>query len=331
MTTSKLLKISKRAAIILLIAVFSIVGIVACGGAEDISGSGSGNFVQTPDDSGNTGPIPEPNPEPTPDQPETPEQPTFPADTYYEIYAPFVTSENNYLEVSYLDTNTLNDYWKKHVKRAGSNDNIQWIIRGGYNRQTDPRNGSYYYFDKNADIVYVHKGDKNEEKIKIKEFLGGVIVRYSIDNTGKVPDPPVYTIGGLYRYLLNREANNSKGEKGYTKYDNSQLNEFMREIHHWGEGDLTVMLMNVGYATVDTRYNFDFSYEFGVDEYYCTVDNNYRKDPSYFLGKNPTNYLGVETGRYWHEKLNVRVNHSHYLGRYNFRFTMAEAYDWWLQ
>lgn len=76
-----------------------------------------------------------------------------------------------------------------------------------------------------------------------------------------------------------------KGEKGYTKYDNSSLNEFMREIHYWGEGDLTVILMNLGYATIDFRYNmsFPFSYELGVDEYYCTVDDNYRKDPTYFL------------------------------------------------
>lgn len=89
--------------------------------------------------------------------------------------------------------------------------------------------------------------------------------------------------------------------------------------------------MNVGYATIDFRYNmsFPFSYELGVDEYYCTVDGNYRKDPTYFLGQNPTNYLGVERKDYWHEKLNVRVNHSHYLDRYNFRFTIAEAYDWW--
>ena len=88
--------------------------------------------------------------------------------------------------------------------------------------------------------------------------------------------------------------------------------------------------MNQGYATKDSRYSFKFNYELGVDEYYCTVDNNYRKDPSYFIGQNPTNYLGIEDRIYWHEKLNVRVNHSHYLGRYNFKFTMAEALDGWL-
>lgn len=45
--------------------------------------------------------------------------------------------------------------------------------------------------------------------------------------------------------------------------------EFMRAIHRWEEGDLSVILMNVGY---------DFGNgEYGVDEYYCTVDDNYRK------------------------------------------------------
>lgn len=325
MTRLKTIKVSNRIAVILLIAIFSIVGIVACGGAQDISASNGEGFVVNPDKSDSTdstGPT---------ETPGTSGRPCdYPENTYWELYAPFVTWDNT-LPVSYLDTNTLSEYWRKHIKRAGSNDNTQWIIRDGDNRRTDPRDGNYYYFDKNMDIVYMHQTDNNKYQIKVKEFLGGVIVRYNIDFTGKVPDPPVYTIGGLYRNTLNRESDNSKGEKGYTKYDNSPLNEFMREIHHWGEGDLTVLLMNVGYATIDFRYNmsFPFSYEFGVDEYYCTVDGNYRKDPTYFLGQNPTNYLGVERKDYWHEKLNVRVNHSHYLDRYNFRFTIAEAYDWW--
>ena len=61
------------------------------------------------------------------------------------------------------------------------------------------------------------------------------------------------------------------------------------------------------------------------------IDNNYRKDPSYFLGKNPSNYLGKDGKSYIGEKLNVRVNHSWRLDKFNFRFTMAEAYSWWSQ
>ena len=315
MKTSKLLKASKRIAIVLLIAAFNI----SCGGAGDISSSRGGSFVEN---------LEAPNPAGT--GLVKPEQSIFPNNTYYEIYAPFITSENNYLQVSYLDTNTLNDYWKKHVKRAGSNDNIQWIIRDGDNRKTDPRIENYYYFDKNADIIYAIKYTDNlKVKLKVKEFVGGVIVKTGIDYNGNTHG--VYTIGGLYRYVLNKYANNSQGERGYTKYENNNLNEFMRAIHDWNEGDLTVILMNTGFSTKDSRYSFPFSYEFGVDEYYCMIDNNYRKDPSYFLGKNPTNYLGKDGKSYIGEKLNVRVNHSWRLDKFNFRFTMAEAYSWWSQ
>ena len=79
MVTSKFFK---KVAIILLIAAFSIAGIVACGGAENIAGSG-GVAV---DDPGPTGPT---EPE-GPEGPEEPQQPTFPEDTYYKIYAPWV-------------------------------------------------------------------------------------------------------------------------------------------------------------------------------------------------------------------------------------------------
>ena len=205
MTRLKTIKVSNRIAVILLIAIFSIVGIVACGGAQDISASNGEGFVVNPDksdSSDSTGPT---------ETPWTSGQPcAYPENTYWELYAPFVTWDNT-LPVSYLDTNTLSEYWRKHIKRAGSNDNTQWIIRDGDNRRTDPRDGNYYYFDKNMDIVYMHQTDNNKYQIKVKEFLGGVIVRYNIDFTGKVPDPPVYTIGGLYRNTLNRESDNSKG------------------------------------------------------------------------------------------------------------------------
>ena len=326
MINENFLKILKRIAIIFLIVVFSIAGIVACSG-EDITGSGgrSNNFIEMPDT--NNGPT-----NLDPEQPDTPQQ-NFPDNTYYELYAPFVTTVTNYLKVSYLDTNTLNDFWKKHVTRAASNDNLRWVIRDGDNRQSDPRNGNYYYFGKNSDIFYLHE-TRNEYtasgyKIKVKEFVGGVIVKYNRDYKGNVPG--VWTIGGLYKTSLNKERNNSQGKKGYAKYNNGNLNEFMRASDNREEGDLSVILMNVGYASSDKRYTFDFNYEFGVDEYYCAIDNNYRKNPSYFLGKNPTNYLGTDEKGYQNEKLNVRVNHSGNLKKFNFRFTMAEAYDWWLQ
>lgn len=302
MINTRLFIVSKRVAIILLIAIFSIVGITACAGAEDIAGSSSGDFVPMPD-----------NPEPVP-EPDT----TFPEDTYYWTYSPFSYGHGNEFYVSYMDTNNLNDLWKRHVARTGSNDNIRWIIRDGDNKQTDPKSGNYYYFDKNSDIV--HAGSY-ADKVKVKEFVGGVIVRYNQDNTGAASD--VWTIGGLYKTLLNKDENNSQGQQGYGKYNNNNLNEFMRATHNREEGDLSIILMNLGYASSDERYKFRLSYEFGVDEYYSTTDNNYRKDASYFLGKNPSEY--------YDSKLDAKVNHSGNLRSFNFRFTLAEAYDWWEQ
>lgn len=216
---------------------------------------------------------------------------------------------------------TLNNFWKSHVARAGSNDNIKWIIRDGDNRQNDPKTGNYYYFDKNSDIVYVHQTDNNKYNIKVKEFVGGLIVKYNQDNTGA--SSQVWTIGGLYKTVLNKDSNNSQGQQGYGKYNNKNLNEFMRASDNRGEGDLSIILMNVGYATVDSRYQFQFSYEFGPDQYYSATDNNYRKDSSYFIGKNPSEYYNT--------KLDKKINHSGNLKSYNFRFTMAEAESWWWQ
>lgn len=321
MINKKIIKVSKRITIILLIAIFSIVSIVACSGAEDISGSGSSgvseDFTEIPE---------EPEPEKTGPVTLTTNLPTwgldykpeYPADSYYEIYAPFFTNTGNYFDVSYMDVYSLNKIWKGHVARTGSNDSIKWIIRDGDNRETEPRNGNYYYFDKNADII--HAG-RYADKVKVKEFVGGLIVKYNQDNTGA--SSKVWTIGGLYRTVLNKDANNSKGQQGYAKYNNDNLNTFMGIGDNRGEGDLSIILMNVGYATVDSRYRFEFSYEFGVDEYYSTTDNNYIKDPAYFLGKNPSEY--------YDSKLNVKANRSGQLNKFNFRFTMSEAYSWWFR
>lgn len=127
----------------------------------------------------------------------------FSENSYYEIYAHFIMTKTNYIFASYFDTATLNNFWKSHVARAGSNDNIKWIIRDGDNRQNDPKTGNYYYFDKNSDIVYVHQTDNNKYNIKVKEFVGGLIVKYNQDNTGA--SSQVWTIGGLYKTVTLKD------------------------------------------------------------------------------------------------------------------------------
>lgn len=309
MINAKLFKFSKRLFIILLVAVFSIVGIVSCSGVEDISGSRGGDYGDYTEDSEDTGVVTpdkdNPSTKPTEPAPNPNPKPTFPANTYTNIYTPWI--DWNPTNVSWQDTNTLTQLWKNLINNDGDRYGRKWCIRDGDNRIVgDFKQGNYYYFDDNFDIV--HSG-KYADNLKVKQFLGGVIVMYS---RGK--ESGTWTVGGLYKTLLNKEKNNSKGQKGYTKYENDNLNEFMRAIHRWEEGDLSVILMNIGYD--EKRYQA----EYGIDEYYCTVDDNYRKKPEYFLGKNPTNYLGTRDNVYWQEKLNVRVNHSWNLDRFNFTF-----------
>ena len=154
-----LFKISKRVAIILLIAVFSFAGIVSCSAdMTEPSASQTPELVPdsaitgpvTPDDT-NTSPEPEPEPEPEP----TPEpEPVFPEDTYRRIYTPW--RGDNYPTVSYQDTNKLLQYWKEMISRKDTGNTKRWMIR------TDKDGYNFYYFDKNFDLVYhrVGKGSK---------------------------------------------------------------------------------------------------------------------------------------------------------------------------
>ena len=306
MINYQLVKVFQKVAVIFLIAVFSVTGIVACS-ADATEPSASQSTI--PD----TGPT-------TPDEP----TPTFDEGTYYNLYVPWTTWREGsgwITNVSWQDTNALTKLWKELIDGGKHNDGKRWFIRDGDNRQSDHRTGNYYYFDKNFDIV--HAGNY-ADKLKVKQFLGGVIVKYS-GGDGKRHNG-AYTVGGLYKTLLNKEKDNSQGQQGYTKYNNDNLNEFMRAIHRWEEGDLSIILMNV------TSGNDVHQNEFGVDEYYCTVDDNYRKDPTYFLGQDPTTYLGKQLPYYSGEKLNVRVNHSWKIwGGFQFRFVYNFPYAWQLE
>lgn len=330
MVKEKIIKVSKRITIILLIISFNIGGIISCGG-EDITGS---NFSETTKENtreytksniptweknyksgDNT------NNENAINGGDSNSTLKFPEDSSYSVYiTPWTKRKgrgvykpthlpSNFDIVSYLDTNALTELWKGIIEGEQIGDGKKWAIRDvNIGKDTD----SYYYFDNNLDIVHVYEKETANGKyghvVKVKQFLGGVLVRYS----GGEASPITVTVGGLYKTLLNKEKNNSQGKRGYTtyKYDNN-LKNFMRAEHNWGEGDLSVIFMNVGFD------NYKEPQEFGVDEYYCTIDNNYRKNPSYFLGKDPENYIGTIDNNYrWNnEKLNVRINHWN-----NFRF-----------
>ena len=120
-------KFLHRVAIVLLIAVFSISGIVACGGGQDITGSRStGTDTVVVDPTNPDQPITNPDdPTTTPETPTTkpnvsssyPNSPSrWDDSTYRSIYVPFagVYSNDaqgkpvwNYATVSYMDRETL--------------------------------------------------------------------------------------------------------------------------------------------------------------------------------------------------------------------------------
>ena len=249
MKNSKLLKVSKRALIILLIIVFSIAGIVACGGAENIAGSSSGSYTE---DSGGTVTV---NPEtPNPEQPK-PEQPTFEENTYRSIYAPFVNWEDksqvpeaNKIKVSWNDTNTLSQIWQKQIEGGKDNDGKRFIIRDANNNQREPLTGSYYFFDKNFNIVYYRQG---KGSLLVRKFIRGTIVNFT-GYSGKKPAD--WGIGGEYETVL------TKNEITANNFD--QLNIFMgdRDMSET-RGQLEVLVLNTGYT-------FDNNTEFGVTFYY---------------------------------------------------------------
>ena len=251
MKNSKLLKVSKRALIILLIIVFSIAGIVACGGAENIAGSGSYT-----EDSGGTVTV---NPEtPNPEQ-SKPEQPTFEENTYRSIYAPFVNWEDksqvpeaNKIKVSWNDTNTLNQIWKKQIEGGKDNDGKRFIIRDANNNQKEPLTGSYYFFDKNFNIVYYRQG---KGSLLVRKFISGIMINYTGYNGRKPAD---WGIGGIYETVLTK--------KEITDNNFDQLNIFM------GDRDMGETRGNLEVLTINTGYSFDNNTEFGVTFYY-TKDN----------------------------------------------------------
>ena len=242
MKNSKLLKVSKRALIILLIIAFSI-GIVACGGADNIAGSGS--YTENSDETAIV------NPEtPNPEQPK-PEKPTFEENTYRSIYAPFVNWEDksqipeaNKIKVSWNDTNTLSQIWQKQIEGGKDNDGKRFIIRDANNNQKEPLTGSYYFFDKNFNIVYYRQG---KGSLLVRKFISGIMINYTGYNGRKPAD---WGIGGIYETVLTK--------KEITDNNFDQLNIFMGDRDMREErGSLEVLIIN-------TSYTFDNNTEFGV-------------------------------------------------------------------
>ena len=308
MMDKTLFKISKRVAIILLIAVFSFAGIVSCSAdVTEPSASQTPELVPDPDRTGpvtpddtNASPEPEPEPEPTPEP-----QPTFGEDTYYTVYTPF--RGENYPRVSYEDTNTLLRLWKEMMARKDNGG--RWVITDGDNHHGAPLNGHYYYFDKNFDLVYHRLG---KGTLKIRKLVGAVIVKYY---RGKYAD--TVTVGGLYQNLIDNAG--QYNWKHFSKFMHAGYNpdNDSRKV-----GDLEILVLNLGFN------NYTFR-EFGVDAYYNVWNKGgYRDNIEYFLGQSPDFVDNRDPKNY---ALNQKVNLTYNPGAHNFWFMASEPEAWHLE
>ena len=280
MITSKLLKVSKLVVIVLLIA-----GIISCGGAEEIAGSRGGdvNVIEVPDGTEQT------------------DEPTFAEDTYYSIYAPFVDWEDksevpgeNKITVSWQDTNTLTQIWKKQIEGGKDNDGERWFIRDADNRQKEPLTGSFYYFDKDFNIVYFRQG---KGSLLVRKLISGIMIGYTRYKGRKPPEN--WVIGAVYETVLTKNE--------ITENNLSQLNMFM------GDGDMGEDSGNLEILTMNTGYSFNNDSEFGVDFYY----NKGVKNIEEYTSENTIKIRGVRN-------LSWKPDYV------NFKFFSATPYEWHL-
>ena len=303
MMDKTLFKISKRVAIILLIAVFSFAGIVSC--SADMTEPSASQTPELVPDPGQTGPVtpgdtntsPEPEPEPEPEPTPEPE-PVFPEDTYRRIYTPW--RGDNYPTVSYQDTNKLLQYWKEMISRKDTGNTKRWMIR------TDKDGYNFYYFDKNFDLVYYREG---KGTLKIRKLVGATIMKYYRGNY-----KGTLSIAGIYENLVDKAG--QYGWQHFSKFMhagyNGENNNDYRKV-----GDLELMLLNIGFQ------NPAFT-QFGVDSYYGTW-NDYRRDINKFLGQSPESLESSSGGRL---NVNQRVNLAYNPEGYSVWFIESTPGNW---
>ena len=253
MQTKKLLK---RVAIVLLIAVFSLAGIVACGGADDIVGSAS----VSGETSGGK------NPNVSSSYPNSPMDGPWDNESYRSVYVPFagVASKKangqmnwNYATVSYMDSNTLTQLWKDQMDAKGRGENRDFFIRNLNNNGHLKSNNDYYFFD--ADFNIRHKKYPN---VVIKEFVGGVMTMYYHDDPGSESRGTI-VVGGLYRTAI-ANASVVGNDKGISYFLNGR-----------NVGDLEVLIFNVGATTGNfTFFGLDITYYNGTAPSYSGLKRN---------------------------------------------------------
>ena len=307
MINAKVLKISKRLAIILLIAVILVAGIISCAGdeitgsggisysSENVGGNVSGgglntsfpywpkNYTISPND---TSILPDDNPS-----------------DYYDIRVPFGVEGDGYTNVSYKDVSKLKQLWFEQINRKAENDGKVFAIRNAKNnrdannfqsRHTDGQYSAqdYYYFNESGDIVY------KEDNTIIKRFIGAVIIPYRditikrgdsalfSDNSWTIQkngitweEKNIYTIGAIYANALTTEEARKK-YAGDNPFKDGVF-DFVAARHWvqtWWSGDFYAnnpferQYINPGFIEVLVMYDYDnrgYSGAASVHSYYA--------------------------------------------------------------
>lgn len=300
----------KRIAIIILIAIFSVAGIIACSGDTITGGGGSYTYdsgtVTNPTNTTdsimiwgdtNISSMPTPEPEPTPDPKPTPEpepQPTFPQNTYRELYVPYVGAKNargwNYTNVSYQDKETLTALWRDMIMRKGEKD-------GGENGKKfylKSPDGDFF-FDENLHIRW----SKKPAQI-LKRFIGGVMFNYQgtkVDDKTTGTRNGERTIGGLYTYALHIKDLQSHGVNNTT----TRIMFGVKVHRNWelngAGGRMEVLVLNTGIPINERGYHHWKAWGYGDwgAQSYFQDDNNGFQDGNYhlsnILGRDPNYYM----------------------------------------
>lgn len=244
-------KFLQRMAIMLSIAAFSIAGVVACAGADEITGSVSG---------GTTGGT---KPGVSSSYPNSPMDGSWDNDSYRQIYVPFAgvyyknaKGENvwNYATVSYMDSNTLTQLWKDQMDAKGRGKDKDFFLRNANTAGNLKAGNDYYFFDSDFNIRH-----KKYPNVVIKEFVGGVMTAYYHDDPGSESKGTI-VVGGLYKTMLN-DTRSVGNDKGIGYFLNGRT-----------AGELEVLIFNVG-ATQGgfTYFGLDITYYKGNSGTYTAL------------------------------------------------------------
>ena len=321
--------ITKKLAIVLLIAVFSAAGMISCGGAEDIAGSRGGGYVEPTDPIGPDidPPVDEPDdnngdPSETWNIEETVGK-SFYGSSYRTVYLRGA-NPTPWRGVSYNDTDRLTRMWKYMIDGG---------IRDGQRRKYIKTQDGDFFFDKDYNIRWSKQPD-----VVMKWFQGGVIANLregygdnefsSIEEQrGGVRFSGHNTIGGLYTFAMHlSEAN---------RFNSDSVNSFfwanssLRSKGIQFGGRMEILVLHPGYPVdkgtgkykglwAGSRPGQGWTGEaWAVQSYTASKDTGYDDGNHYIWnikGNTPERYM-------------AHLDKTHQLYHLYFRWVVDEVYD----